>query len=104
METVEEVFAQATDAEAIGEEHLVDDGWKLVEVDPEAAGFNGNGHHDEAPEEGQQLLFSWTEFMAEEPMKPWGCSCNPQPATLSPFEWALSVEHEWEGELVGAGR
>ena len=89
-ETLEEVFAQARDAEATGEELLVDDGWKLVEVEPETIGVNGNGHHgigptvelvpdsghhtnghgngtngyhdDEAPEP-QQSLFSWAEFM-----------------------------------------
>ena len=49
-ETVEAVFAQARDAEAAGEEHLVDDGWKAVEVEPEvvevnANGANGNGRH-----------------------------------------------------------
>ena len=27
----------------------------------------GNGHHDEAPET-QRSLFSWAEFMAEEPV------------------------------------
>ena len=27
------------------EEFLVDDGWKVVEVEPEAAPANGNGHH-----------------------------------------------------------
>ena len=41
----EEVFAQARDAEASAEEYLVDDGWKLVEVEPEAVEVNGNGHH-----------------------------------------------------------
>ena len=89
-ETVEEVFAQARDAETTAEELLVDDGWKLVEVEPETIGVNGNGHHgigptvelvpdsghhtnghgngtngyhdDEAPEP-QQSLFSWAEFM-----------------------------------------
>ena len=35
-ETVEQVFAQARDAEATAEEYLVDDDWKLVEVEPEA--------------------------------------------------------------------
>ena len=30
------VFAQAQDAEAVAEEYLVDDGWKLVDVEPEA--------------------------------------------------------------------
>ena len=136
-ETVESVFAQARDAEAAAEEYLVDDGWKPVEVEPEAVEVNGNGHHaggigptvelvldtgrhangnghaavevngnghsDEAPEP-QQSLFSWAEFMAEEPVKPKGRTSKPQPATLSMFEWALTVEQEREEELVGAGR
>ena len=134
---LEEVFAQARDAEASAEEYLVDDGWKPVEVEPEAVEVNGNGHHadgigptvelvldtghyangnghaavevngnghsDEAPEP-QQTLFSWAEFMAEEPVKPKGHSRKAQPATLSMFEWALTVEQEREEELVGAGR
>ena len=62
-----------------------------------------NGHHDEAPEP-QQSLFSWAEFMAEEPVKPKGRKRKAQPATLSMFEWALTVEQEREEELVGAGR
>ena len=104
-ETMEQVFAQARDAEATAEEYLVDDGWKPVEVEPEAVAVNGNGHHadgigptvelvldtgqhangnghapapvngnghsDEATEP-QQSLFSWAEFMAEEPVKPKG--------------------------------
>ena len=44
-ETVESVFAQARDAEASAEEYLVDDDWKAVEIGPEAAPVNGNGHH-----------------------------------------------------------
>ena len=40
-ETVEEVFAQARDAEATAEEYLVDDDWRALEVEPEAV--NGNG-------------------------------------------------------------
>ncbi len=44
-ETVEEVFAQARSAEATAEELLVDEGWKLVEIEPETIGVNGNGHH-----------------------------------------------------------
>ena len=145
-ETVEAVFAQARDAEATAEELLVDEGWKLVEVEPEAVAVNGNGHHanghdaigptvelvpvnghhangngangngyaavpvngnghhDDEAEEPQQSLFSWAEFMAEEPVKPKGRSPKPQPATLSMFEWALTVEQEREEELVGAGR
>ena len=50
-ETVEAVFAQAREAEATAEELLVDDDWKLVEVEPETVmangnGTNGNGHRD----------------------------------------------------------
>ena len=136
-EMVEAVFAQARDAEATAEEYLVDDDWKLVEVEPEAIAVNGNGHHadgigptvelvlgngrhpngsgnghapapvngnghsDEAPEP-QQSLFSWAEFMAEEPVKPKGRGRKAQPATASLFDWALTLEQE--KELVGAGR
>ena len=147
-ETVEAVFAQARDAEATAEEYLVDDDWKVVEVEPEAVngnganslprtGYGGNGHHangigptvelvlgsghhgnrnghapapvngnghsDETPEP-QQSLFSWAEFMAEEPVKPKGRGRKPQPATLSMFEWALTLEQEREAETVAAGR
>ena len=115
-ETVEAVFAQARDAEAAGEEYLVDDGWKAVDVESEAVEVNGNGigpsvelvlggngHHDKAPEP-QQTLFSWAEFMAEEPVKPKGRSRKPQPATPSLFDWALSLEQDREKETVGAGR
>ena len=135
-ETVEEVFAQAKDAEAASEEFLVDDGWKVVEVEPEAVSVNGNGHHagdirptvelvldngNRGNENGhaavkvngnghheealkpQQSLFSWAEFMAEEPVKPKGRKSKPQPATLSMFEWALSLEQEREAEMVGTG-
>ena len=136
-ETVEEVFAHARDAEATAEELLVDDGWKPVEVEPEAVAVNGNGvngnghhaggigptvelvpvnglapapvngngngHHDEATEP-QQSLFSWAEFMAEEPVKPRVRSRKTQPATASLFEWAMEMEQEREEEPVGAGR
>ena len=143
-ETMEEVFAQARNVESEAEELLVDDGWKVVEAEPETvsvngngkhangnghhadgigptvelvpvngrhangnghapAPVNGNGHHDEAPEP-QQSLFSWAEFMAEEPVKPKGRGRKPQPAAASLFEWALTVEQEREEEPVGAGR
>ena len=120
-ETMEEVFAQARNAESEAEELLVDDGWKVVEVEPEtvAVNGNGNGHHDgigptvelvvgngrhangnghapapvngdgtnghddEAPEP-QQSLFSWAEFMAEEPVKPKGRGRNAQSSTPVP--------------------
>ena len=140
-ETMEEVFAQARNAESEAEELLVADGWKLVEVEPEAVEVNGNGHHDangigptvelvlgnghaaipangnshkatpvngnghhDEATEPQQSLFSWAEFMAQKPVKPKGRSHKPQPATLSMFEWALTLEQEREGDPVGAGR
>ena len=102
-EKMEEVLAQARDAEAASEEFLVDDGWKAVEIEPVAVAVNGNGHSDEAPEP-QQTLFSWAEFMAEEPEKPKGRGSKPQTATASLFDWALALEQEREEELVGAGR
>ncbi len=60
---------------------------------------------NEAPEP-QQSLFSWAEFIAEEPVKPKGRDRKPKPASLSMFEWALSLEQEREKEKepVGAGR
>ena len=141
-ETVEQVFAQARNAEATAEELLVDDGWKVVEVEPEpveqngighhealpigstvelvpASGHalvNGNGHavvsvngnggngHDEDAEEPQRSLFSWAEFIAEQPVKPKGRKRKSQPATISMFEWALTLEQERQAEPDGAGR
>ena len=120
-ETMEEVFAQARNAESEAEELLVDDGWKAVEVETETVEVNGNGDHDaigigptvdlvlvnghyDEADEPQRTLFSWAEFMAEEPVKPKGRGRKPQPATLSMFEWALTVEQEREKESVGAGR
>ena len=139
-ETMEEVFAQARDAEADAEEYLVDEGWKQVEPEPEAVEVNGNGHHsnghddlfgigptveldsvesrngnghaptpvngnghdDGEAEEPHQSLFSWAEFMAEEPVKPKRRNGKPQPATKSLFEWGMELEQE--RETVGAGR
>ena len=68
-----------------------------------AVPVNSNGHHEE-PAEGQQSLFSWAEFLADEPEKPKGRSRKPQPAAASLFEWALNEEQEREKGLVGAGR
>ena len=129
-ETVEAVFVQARDAEAVAEELLVDDGWKAVEVEPEVVQVNGNGHHTgdiepsvelvmgnghaavpvngnrhhDGAHETQQSLFSWAEFMAEELVKPKARSRKPKGSSPSLFDWALSLEQEREEELVGAGR
>ena len=129
-ETVEAVFVQARDAEAVAEELLVDEGWKAVEVEPEVVQVNGNGHHTgdiepsvelvmgnghaavpvngnrhhDGAHETQQSLFSWAEFMAEELVKPKARSRKPKGSSPSLFDWALSLEQEREEELVGAGR
>ena len=109
---MEDAFAQARDAEAVSEELLVDEGWHAVEVEAEreqvVAHWNGTGPaeetpwsngHDEAPET-QRSLFSWAEFMAEEPPKPSRKNGKPKPATMSMFEWALSMEEEKEAQTV----
>ena len=113
-ESVEEAFAQVRDAEAVSEELLVDEGWHAVEVEAEpelvVVGAHRNGTtpaeetpwgngHDEAIET-QRSLFSWAEFMAEEPPKPSRKNGKPKPATMSMFEWALSMEEEKEAQTV----
>ena len=103
-ETVEQVFAKARDAEASAEEYLVDDGWKVVEVEPETVAVNGNGRRDEEVPEPRRALFSWAEFMAEGPARARGRNRRPQPATASLFAWALEMEQERDAEPVGAGR
>ena len=84
-----------------------------VELAPDIGRTNGNGHapvngngangHDDDGEADapQQSLFSWAEFMAEEPVKPKHGNGKSQPATLSMFEWAM--ERERRKETVGAG-
>ena len=117
-ESVEDAFAQARDAEAVSEELLVDEEWHAVEVEvevePETVEVHRNGTgivvetaaangHADVVEETQQSMFSWAEFLAEEPQKPARRNGKPQPASLSLFEWALSLEEERE-EMVGARR
>ena len=71
---------------------------------PAPVNGNGtNGHHEDESPEAQQSLFSWAEFMAEEPVKP-KRNRKPRPATLSMFEWAMTLEEQREKEPVGAGR
>ena len=110
-ESVEDAFAQARDAEAVSEELLVDEEWHAVEVEPETVEVHRNGTgivvetaaangHADVVEETQQSMFSWAEFLAEEPQKPARRNRKPKPATLSMFEWALSLEEEKEAQTV----
>ena len=106
-ESVEQVFAQARDAEAASEKFLVDEGWKRVEaeaapvVEVHADGSNGHGHvvppigdydYHEETAEGQQSLFSWAEFLAEEPAQIQDAAASPRPRPCSSpsGSWATS--------------
>ena len=62
-------------------------------------GADADDRRDDAPER-QRSLFSWAEFMAEEPAEPKRRSRRPEPASISLFEWAL--EREREAVPVGA--
>ena len=67
------------------------------EADRTATPLNGNGHRSEATEP-KQSLFSWTEFMAEQPMPK---SRRRKPAPTSLFQWAFTMEQEQEKEPAG---
>ena len=100
--SVESVFAQARQVAAEAEALLVDAGWAAPEPVVVEAHANGNGRAalpvggsaDDEPAERQRSLFSWGEFMAEEPAKPERHSGRPAPASISLFEWALERERE----------
>ena len=59
-----------------------------------------NGHNSEAAEV-MRSLFSWAEFMAEEPVERQNRRGKQEASSLSLFEWALSLEEEREEERVG---
>ena len=56
----------------------------------------GNEPLEDGAAEPQRTLFSWAEFIAEEPVKHKGRCLKPQPVAASLFEWALSIEQEQE--------
>ena len=118
-ETVEAAFAQARDAEATGEELLVDEGWHELQpegVDAHRNGTNGAGAsvevvtadgHLPAEETGEaeaaepeQAVLTWAELFAEVPVKRNGRRKRSQPASLSLFEWAVNLEEEREAQTV----
>ena len=99
---VESVFAQAQQISAHAEAPLVDAEWAapepmVAEVATVVASSDSRGNHGEP----QRSLFSWAEFMAEEPGEPKHRRRDEAP-TLSLFAWAL--EKEQEGALAGAAR
>ena len=110
---VEDIFRQAQQVAAEAEHLLVDADWErpftelatpvaarpsdgeqpLVELVP------CGGHHSSS--EQQQTLFSWAEFLAEQPDEPKPRGRNPRPSGPSLFDWAL--EREQEAGLAAAG-
>ena len=101
-DSVESVFAQAQQVAAEAEALLVDDGWRPEPASAEVAavGAGADERRDDVGEP-QRTLFSWAEFMAEEPEQPKRRRRHDAP-TLSLFEWA--VERERERELVPVRR
>ena len=103
QEPVESVFARARESEAEAEEMLVDDDWRdgdgadiemFVDI-----GHDGEAAYQSSDErEARQTIFSWAEFIAEEPGE--GRGRKPKPASTSLFEWALGMEEEREAQTV----
>ena len=109
-EGVEDVFRQAQQVAAEAEDLLVDADWERVmplvlpppldgHAQPVVELVPCGSHHGQ--DELQQTLFSWAEFLADEPEPTPGRGRKPQPSGPSLFDWAL--EREQQGELAAAG-
>ncbi len=105
--SVEDLFAQAQQVAADAESLLVDDSWRPVEPAPaapsiiELPNLEGEpavvaipcGHHTGvAPQ--QQDLFSWAEFLSNEPTPTKRRSRKQAQPSASLFEWALEQEQQ----------
>ena len=113
-EAVEDIFAQAQQIAADAESLLVDDSWRPVEPTPEvptiidlpkvkvepSVAVIPCGHHTGAAPQ-QQDLFSWAEFLADEPTATKRRRQRQAQPTASLFEWAL--EREQQAGLAAAG-
>ncbi len=115
-ESVESIFAQAQQVAADAESLLVDDSWRPVEVEPTPAASTiielpnvevepavaaiPCGHHTGvAPQ--QRDLFSWAEFLADEPAPTKRRGGKQTQPSASLFDWAL--EREQQAGLAAAG-
>ena len=113
-EPVEDIFGQAQQVAAEADHLLVDADWERAEPTAEPLVLAPpseipdetvvelvpcGGHHGSS--EPQQTLFSWAEFLAEEPDEQKPRRRNPRPSGPSLFDWAL--EREQEAGLVAAG-
>ena len=113
-EAVEDIFAQAQQIAADAESLLVDDSWRPVEPTPEvptiidlpkvkvepSVAVIPCGHHTGAAPQ-QQDLFSWAEFLADEPTATKRRRQRQAQPTASLFEWAL--EREQQAGMAAAG-
>ena len=114
-ESVESVFEQAQRVAAEAEALLVDDDWQRSEpeLEPLVVTFPSDrrtepafelvpcgGHH--GLPQPQQTLFSWAEFIAEQPQPSKRRGRKVQPASRSLFEWALEQE-QGAGLAAAAG-
>ncbi len=112
--SVESIFAQAQQVAADAESLLVDDAWRPVEPTPEpspaidlpavsvepAVAVIPCGHHTgTAPQ--QRDLFSWAEFLSDEPTPTKHRRQKQAQPSASLFEWAL--EREQQAGLAAAG-
>ncbi len=113
-EAVEDIFAQAQQVAADAESLLVDDSWRpvdptpevptiielsRVEVEPAVAAIPCGHHTRVAPQ--QRDLFSWAEFLSDEPTPTKRRRRKQVQPSTSLFEWAL--EQEQQAGLAAAG-
>ena len=113
-ESVESIFAQAQQGAADAEALLVDDSWRSVDPTPEplalpvgatvdaessVAVIPCEHHMGNAPE--QRDLFSWAEFLSDEPTPTKQRGRKQAQPTASLFEWAL--EREQQSGMAAAG-
>ncbi len=113
-EPVEDIFTQAQQVAAQAEQLLVDAEWERLAAEPETlvSVLPSDGevapvvelvpcanNHGQA--EQQQSLFSWAEFLIDQPEQAKHRGRNRRPSGPSLFDWAL--EREQEAGLVAAG-
>ena len=103
----EDVFRQAQQIAAEAEDLLVDADWGRAEPEAEPLVLPPPSdpadasvvelvpcasHHSR--DKPQQTLFSWAEFLAEQPDEPRPRGRNPRPSGPSLFDWALEQEQQ----------
>ncbi len=126
-DSVESVFEQAKHVAAEAEQLLVDGGWQRSEPEREPLFVSFPTDRDAAPvvelspcgghhgavqpqrastfldsiggADQEQTLFTWAEFMADEPEQPKRRGHKPQADAPSLFDWA--VEREQDGTFAG---